>query len=143
MKRLPDAEAAPFRALLDAYNRCFYDRDLPGLRALYAGDGDVIYFDNHAGCDSSGLAHHLEQVGAFFASGKQTESGGIEPLLDEGLAVFASESAAVMTVMLRYASAPRPGVRATFVLQREDNSWRIRHIHFSFDPGEQRPHSST
>jgi hypothetical protein len=142
VRRLSDAETAPFRTLLDAYNRCFYDRDLLGLRALYAADGDLIYFDNHAGCDSAGLAHHLEQVRRFFANGKQSESGGIEQLLDEGLAVFAADAAAVMTVILRYASAPRPSVRATFVVLREDNAWRIRHIHFSFDPGEQRPHSS-
>lgn len=139
MKRLSGKQAAPFRAFLDAYNRCFYDRDLQSLRALYASDGDLLYFDNHPGCDSPTLDHHLRQVGAFFARGKRTESGVIEPLLVEGLTVFASETAATMTVMLRYASAPRSGVRATFVLQREDNSWRIRHIHFSFDPNEERP----
>jgi hypothetical protein len=139
VRRLSGREAAPFRAFLDAYNRCFYDRDLKSLRALYASDGNLVYFDNHPGCDSATLAHHLRQVDAFFARGKQTESGGIEPLLVEGLTVFASDASAIMLVTLRYASAPTPGVRATFVLQREGNSWRIRHIHFSFDPNEERP----
>jgi hypothetical protein len=139
VKRLGDQEAAPFRAILDAYNRCFYDRDLEALRALYAGDGDIVYFDNHADCDAVTLARHLEQVGDFFARGKTTESWGIEPLLVEGLTVFAGDDAAMIIAMLRYASVPQPGVRTTFVLQREDNSWRIRHIHASFDPNEKRP----
>jgi hypothetical protein len=136
MKRLSDREAAPFRALLEAYNRCFYDRDLRALSALYASDGDLPYFDNHPGCDSMALGDHLEKVGAFFARGRLTDSGDVEPLLVEKLSVFADVASAVMTVTLRYASKPRPGVRSTFVLQREDAGWRIRHIHFSFDPNE-------
>ena len=136
MKRLGEKEAAPFRALLEAYNGCFYRRDLRGLCALYATDGDRPYFDNHPGCDSTTLRGHMEKVGAFFARGKPTESGGVEPLLVENLTVFADVAAAVMTVTLRYASRPRPGVRSSFVLQREDAGWRIRHVHFSFDPNE-------
>jgi hypothetical protein len=136
MRRLAEDEAAPFRALLDAYNRCFLDRDLAALRALYVRDGEVVYFDNHAGCDSTSLDKHLEKVGAFFAHGKATESGGVEPLLSEGFTVFAGDAAAVMTVVLRYTSAPKPGVRSTFVLEPEAGDWRIRHLHFSFDPGE-------
>jgi SnoaL-like protein len=50
--------------------------------------------------------------------------------------VFADDGAAVMTLIMRYSSAPRPGVRSTFVLQREDREWRIRHVHFSFDPNQ-------
>jgi hypothetical protein len=136
MKRLGEKEAAPFRALLEAYNRCFYDRDLAALGALYASDGELPYFDNHPGCDSTTLRAHLEKVGAFFARGKPTESGGVEPLLIEKLTVFADVASAVMTVTLPYASRPKPGVRSTFVLQREDAGWRIRHVHFSFDPNE-------
>jgi hypothetical protein len=136
MKRLGEKEATPFRALLEAYNRCFYDRDLAALGALYASDGELPYFDNHPGCDSTMLRAHLEKVGAFFARGKLTESGAVEPLLVERLTVFADVASAVMTVTLRYASRPKPGVRSSFVLQREDAGWRIRHVHFSFDPNE-------
>lgn len=138
MRRVGGEAAAPFRALLEAYNRCFLDRDLEGLRALYASDGDIVYFDNHPACDSAGPADHLAKVGAFFAHGKSTESGTVEPLIVEDFAAFAGEAAAVITAITRYAGFPVPGVRDTFVLQAENGAWRIRHIHFSFDPNEQK-----
>ena len=136
MKRLGDSETAPFQDLLEAYHRCFLEKDLQALCALYASDGELVYFDNHAACDSVALQDHLRNVGTFFLQGKTTESGEVEPLLMADLAVFADASAAVMTLIMRYSSAPRPGVRSTFVLQREDSAWRIRHVHFSFDPNE-------
>lgn len=136
MNRLTDQEAAPFRAVLDAYNRCFLERDLLGLRNLYSSDGDVVYFDNHAGCDSASLEDHLAKVGDFLAGGKQTESGGVEPLVMENVSVFADAACALITLTCRYASTPVPGVRSTFVLQKEAAGRRIRHIHFSFDPNE-------
>jgi hypothetical protein len=31
-----------------------------------------------------------------------------------------------------------PGLRAGFALQAENAAWRIRHVHFSFDPNAQK-----
>lgn len=140
MQRCDADDADAIRAVIEAYNGCFYRRDLAGLRALYAADGDIVYFDNHAGCDAEALDAHVAAVGAFFATGKETESGGIEPLLVENFRAWAGADAALATAMVRYQSAPRPGVRASFVLERPPDApargWLIRHIHYSFDPGE-------
>jgi len=136
MRRVEAGDLAPFRAVLDAYNQCFYDHDLAALRSLYASDGGLVCFDNHKGCGSVGLDHHLAQVATFFRAGEMTENGGVEPLSVEDLAAFAVDAAAVTTAKLRYASATRLGVRVTFVLQNENGEWRIRHAHFSFDPNE-------
>ena len=41
-----------FESIIDEYSNCFYERDIERLRNLYVSDGDIIYFDNHADCDS-------------------------------------------------------------------------------------------
>lgn len=47
------ANLEEFEQLLKQYNQCFYARDIESLRKMYVADGQVIYFDNDADCDSS------------------------------------------------------------------------------------------
>ena len=82
------------------------------------------------------MAAHIAAVGDFFAHGKSTESGDVEPVAVENLSAWASRDSAVVIAKLRYASAPRPAIRSTFVLETADMEWKIRHLHFSFDPNE-------
>ena len=119
-----------FEELLARYNKAFCDRDLAALRALYVPDVEVPYFDNHADCDSTGLETHLEKVAMFF------ETGDIVPLLVENIRAFAHGDAACVVATVRYSTAPVPGVRASFFLERHATAWRIRHVHFSQDPNE-------
>ena len=122
-----------FEELLSRYNRCFYERDLEALRALYVPDGEVPYFDNHANCDSTTLDAHLANVANFF------RSGNVVPLVSEDLRVFVRGEAACMVAKIRYVDKPAPGVRASFFLERYEGEWKIRHIHFSEDPNELHP----
>ncbi|MDE0456759.1 MAG: nuclear transport factor 2 family protein [Chromatiales bacterium] len=116
--------------LLARYNRAFYERDLAALRALYVPDVEVPYFDNHADGDSTDLQTHLKKVETFF------ETGDIVPLLVENVRAFVHGDAACVVATVRYSTAPVPGVRASFFLERHTTAWRIRHIHFSQDPNE-------
>lgn len=140
MRPATEEQARTLRAAVDAYNECFYRKDLAGLRALYAPGGGQVYFDNHPGCDADDLEAHLAAVGAFFQNGKATESGDVEPLTLEKFRAWAGSEAALVTAVFRYASAPRPGVRGSVVFERDVDDarspWLIRHIHFSFDPNE-------
>ena len=119
-----------FEQLLKQYNQCFYERDIESLRNMYVPDGNVIYFDNHANSDSSGIEAHLTKVKEFF------DNGSIVQLLSENLAVYQFGDAACMIVTLRYSNNPKPGVRASFFLEKHLLQWKIRHIHFSTDPNE-------
>ncbi|KAI9134699.1 nuclear transport factor 2 family protein [Acaryochloris sp. CCMEE 5410] len=119
-----------FEQFLRQYNQCFYDRNLAALRNLYVDDGQITYFDNHAGCDATDLDHHLQQVSQFFATGTIVE------LVTEGMHVFQVGEAACVIAKVRYSNQPRPGVRSTFFLERDQHAWKIRHIHFSTDPNE-------
>lgn len=123
-------------AFIRAYNQCFYDRDVEALRRLYAARDFTQFWDNHAGCDSTRLQDHFERVATFFENGKTTESGTVEDLLIEDVQASATQDALVVTAVLRYGSAPRPGVRSTFVLFWETDGWKAVHIHHSFDPNE-------
>ena len=119
-----------FEQLLRQYNQCFYERDIESLRNMYVPDGNVIYFDNHANCDSSNIEIHLAKVEEFF------DKGSIVELLSENLTVYQFGDAACMVVTVRYSSNPQPGVRASFFLEKHLLQWKIRHIHFSTDPNE-------
>ncbi len=119
-----------FEQLLRQYNQCFYDRDLQSLRNMYVPDGNVIYFDNHANCDSSEIEEHLTKVKEFLAKGT------VVKLNHENLAVYQFGDAACMVVTVRYSNNPKPGVRASFFLEKHQQQWKIRHIHFSTDPNE-------
>ena len=114
------------------YNACFYDRDIDRLKALYSTQGFTVFWDNHIGCDSDRFDDHFDKLADFFANGKGTESGTIEELLIEDAQVHASATTLIVTAMLRYASARKPGVRSTFVLTREDGTWKAVHLHHSF-----------
>ncbi len=119
-----------FEQLLRRYNQCFYDRDIAALRDMYVADGNVIYFDNHAKCDSSEIEAHLIKVKEFF------DTGSIVELLSENLTVYQFGDAACMVVKIRYSNNPQPSVRASFFLEKHSRQWKIRHIHFSNDPNE-------
>ncbi len=123
-------ELEEFEELLKQYNQCFYNRDIKSLKDMYVSDGNVIYFDNHANCDSSEIEVHLTKVQEFFSK------GSIVKLNYENLVVYQFGNAACMIVTLRYSSNPKPGVRSTFLLEKYYQQWKIRHIHFSTDPNE-------
>ncbi|WP_165390228.1 nuclear transport factor 2 family protein [Thalassococcus sp. S3] len=121
---------------LRAYNQCFYDKDLVALKGLYSSTSFTVFWDNHPNCDSNTLDDHFEKLSTFFSKGKLTESGSVEPLLIEELQTRASSGMLLVTAILRYQSAPIPGVRSSFVLVEEDGRWKALHIHHSFDPNE-------
>lgn len=133
MSRLSAAAVDEFSALIDACNRCFYNRDIAALKRLYVADGDVRYFESHAGCDSLTLTDHLGKVEACF------RSGAVEPLPVQDLAAHQAGDGACVSLVLRYRSRPRPGVRTALYLDRERGAWRTRHAHHSFDPNQAEP----
>lgn len=69
-----------------------------------------------------------------YIKGKQTESGGVEPLIIENLNVFHKENAACLCFISKYKSFPVPVVRSTMYLERIEDKWKIMHAHFSFEP---------
>ncbi len=130
MRLVDDEHLVPFRKLLDEYNQCFYERDIERLQNLYVADEDVIYFDNHQDCDSYNLTDHIQKVANFF------KSGNIVPLSYEKLVVYQFGQSACMLVKFRYLDRPQAGIRTSFFLECHDTQWKIRHIHYSFDPNE-------
>ncbi len=118
------------------YNECFYKRDLVGLKGLYSSENFLAFWDNHEGCDSASLDDHFSKISDFFRNGKQTESGTIEELMVENEQIRVFGHGLLVTAVLRYASAPKPGVRSTFCLVQEKGRWQAAHIHHSFDPNE-------
>ena len=125
---LPDIQR--FESVIDRYEQCFHSRDLTAFRALHATDGKLVFFDNHAGCDSASYLDHEAKIAAFF------QAGAIVGLLRERLRVFATDQMPCITTVHRYVNRPVPGVRTTYVLELEGGEWRIRHMHHSFDPNE-------
>ena len=128
-----DEQRKPFKALLDAYDQCFYNKDIEGLKALYVTDGGVSYFDNHAHCDSRSLADHLKKVGHFF------NTGNIVRVDYADIEVYEYTDSALLITMVRYSNKPKPGVRVSYFLEKQQGEWRIRHIHCSSDPNEEDP----
>ena len=126
----PD-ELKIFQSIIDEYSSCFYERDIERLKNLYVPDGDIIYFDNHADCDSIGLEDHLKRIGDFVGS------DSVEELSSEDFIVFRHGQAACMLIKYRYPSRPTPSVRTTYYLELHNVQWKIRHIHCSFDPNEE------
>ena len=131
MTETNNADSQDLVELIDRYNSCFYSRDIEALRAMYVDDGMVVLFDNHANCDTSDLADHLELVSKVF------DSGALSELTREDVRVYRANDYACITLILRYSSKPRPGVRTTFVCERESQKWKIRHVHHSTDPNEE------
>lgn len=127
-----------FIDFLDAYNQCFYDKDLKRLREFYDPQSNVlIYFDNHVGNDTDTLDKHLELISDFFENGKDTESGGVESLIIEDLTIFHRDQAACLCFISKYKSHPLPAVRSTLYLEFRSGRWKIIHAHFSFQPVKQ------
>ena len=130
MEVTEESARAPFIALMDEYERSFHNRDILKFRSLHVSDGRVVFFDNHPNCDSYSYPDHERKVAAFF---KQGDVGG---LLRENVRIFVSGTMACVTATHRYSTMPVPGVRTTYVLEQECSSWKIRHMHHSFDPNE-------
>jgi ketosteroid isomerase-like protein len=130
MSTIEDKDLAPFVELLDAYDASFLSRDIKAFRKLHVSDGHVVFFDNHAGCDSRIYSEHERKVLTFF------ETGAVGSITRENLQVFSVGDAACVTVVQRYNSKPTPGVRTSYFLERERGDWKIRHMHHSFDPNE-------
>jgi ketosteroid isomerase-like protein len=124
------SDLRPFETLLDTYDAAFLARDVEAFRKLHVGDGHVVFFDNHAGCDSDTYTEHEQKVAAFF------QSGTVGAITREGIRVFAAGDGACVIVTQRYQAQPSPAVRTSYFLEREDGEWRIRHMHHSFDPNE-------
>lgn len=118
--------------LLNDYNQAWYDKDIEKLKSFY--DENLIYYDNHKGNDTYSLDGHLKLVSDFFEKGKNTESGAVEELLIENLNIFSNESSACFCYFARYKSFPNPAVRTTMYLQKQENNWKILHVHCSFEP---------
>lgn len=120
----------PFITLMDDYEQSFSMRSIEDFRLLHVTDDKLVFFDNHANCDSNSYSEHERKVVNFF------KSGAIGSIIRENVRVFVAGEMACITAILRYSSTPRPGVRTTYVLERENGSWKIRHMHHSFDPNE-------
>ncbi len=127
---LTEEQKQLFKVLLDKYHQCFYTKDIDALRAMYVTDEALVYFDNHADCDSRTLADHLQKVSHFF------DTGSIVRLDYEKIVVYEYTDSAVLLTTVRYSSQPNPGVRASFVFEKHQDEWKIRHIHYSSDPNE-------
>lgn len=127
---MPLSNSEEFERFLQQYNQCFYDRNLAALHDMDIDDGKITYFDNHEGCDATDLDHHLQHVRQFFTTGT------IVVLCTEGMHVFQTGDAACLIAKVRYRNQPQPGVRSTLFLEREQQDWKIRPIHFSTDPNE-------
>ncbi len=124
-----------FKDFLNAYNECFYKKDLASLKEFYdTNDNILIYFDNHKNNDTYSLEEHLKLISDFFNNGKLTEVGEAEPLIIENFNVFHKGEAACLCFLSRYKSFPVPAVRSTLYLECTDGTWKIMHAHFSFEP---------
>lgn len=117
-----------FTKLLDTYNECFLSRDAASLRNMYSENGDIIFFDNHSDCDSTDIEDHISKVASFFRSGNMSHVQYKKPVVYE-----TSDSACVITGY-RYDGQDAFTVRATFYLEKENDEWKIRHIHCSEIP---------
>lgn len=120
---------------LNAYNQCFYHKNLDALKEFYNTDNDVlIYFDNHKNNDTYSVDEHLELISNFFENGKLTESKEVEPLIIENLKIFNKGLTACICFISRYKSFPVPAVRSTLYIESTNSKWKIIHAHFSFEP---------
>lgn len=120
----------PFIDLIDQYNQSFYERDIELFRDQHVDDDAFVFYDNHADCDSNNYAEHEAKVQQFF------KTGTIVTLHKDNVRVFRSADMACITLTLRYSTQPFPGVRSTYVVERHQGRWKLRHMHHSFDPNE-------
>ncbi len=126
---------ALFEKYLNDYNQSWYNKNIEKLSEFYDVEhNELIYFDNHKGNDTYTLREHLQLVSEFFRNGKQTESGAVEELIIEQFNVFSTQDAACLCFIARYKSFPKPGVRTTMYLEKLQKSWKVKHVHCSFEP---------
>lgn len=124
-----------FMDFLNRYNQAFYEKDMNRLKDFYDSAGNVlIYFDNHKNNDTYCLEDHLRLIADFFKNGKATESGAVEPISMENLQIFSKKDSACLCFIVRYKSFPVPAVRATMYLECIEGTWKILHVHCSFEP---------
>jgi len=99
---------------------------------MYSSDGEIIYFDNHKMCDSFDLYDHLNKIGELI------DSGNVEHLEYEIIRAFENDNSVCLIVKFIYPSRREPSVRTTFYLEKEESELKIRHIHCSFNPNEEK-----
>ena len=130
LPRITGERLSVFKKVLDDYDQAFLHRDIAALRKLYSSDGEITFFDNHSECDSFDIDDHINRAQAFFLSGTMVN------ISSENLIVYENAESACIIVKHRYSNRPKPGVRATYFLEKDNSEWKIRHIHCSFDPNE-------
>ncbi len=130
MELIDEESIKPFISLMDAYDQSFYMRNVDDFRSLHVADKRIVFYDNHANCDSTNYTEHERKVENFFKTGE------IGKIIRENVRVFIAGEMACVTAILRYSKMPKPGVRTTYVLELENGNWKIRHMHHSYDPNE-------
>ena len=132
LNRIEDVELNRF---IKEYDRCFLERNMEKLKRFYPDDNsELVYFDNHKNNDTYSVDEHLKLLNDFFQEGKETESGTVEELIMENVHSFKTESSALICFYARYKSFPKPAVRTSMYLEREEGRWKIKHVHCSFEP---------
>jgi ketosteroid isomerase-like protein len=120
---------------IKAYNESWYSKDIEKVKSFYSDVNDeLVYFDNHKNNDTYSVDEHLKLLSEFFRHGKNTESGQVEELLMENINCFQSDNSACVCFYGRYKSFPKPAIRSTLYLEKNDNEWKIKHAHYSFEP---------
>jgi uncharacterized protein (TIGR02246 family) len=114
--------------IVEAYHKAFEQRDVEGLRRLFAED--LLVFES-GGVDrgrEAYLTHHLgpelKELSAWTTSGMDMK---IEA--QESLAV--ATCAFIYEATLASGKASKGKATETLVLAKEGGQWRIRHIHWS------------
>lgn len=124
-----------FRKILDEYNQTWYDKTIDKLLEFYDAQNDrLIYYDNHKNNDTYTVEDHINLIKDFFTNGKETESGEVEELIVEDFNVFSKNDTACLCFIARYKSFPKPGVRTTMYLEKNEDNWKVIHVHCSFEP---------
>jgi len=75
----------PFLSFIDEYDHTFYERNIDKFQLLHVRDNGVVFFDNHADCDSSTYKEHEASVASYFRSGE------IGTLVREKFRVFVAD----------------------------------------------------
>jgi ketosteroid isomerase-like protein len=120
---------------IKSYTESWYTKDIEKVRPFYSDNNDeLVYFDNHKDKDTYTVDDHLALLSDFFRHGKDTESGGVEELLMENIVSFKSGNSACVCIYASYKSFPKPAVRSTLYLEKDNDAWRIKHAHYSFEP---------
>lgn len=120
---------------IKSYNGSWYTKDIEKIRPFYSDENDeLVYFDNHKNNDTSSVDEHLKLVSDFFLKGKKTESGEVEEILMENIVCFETDNSACVCFYSRYKSFPKPAIRSTLYLEKNNKVWKIKHAHYSFEP---------